>query len=69
MKEANKNFRLIFNIQLIVALACVVYIWFLNYGERDIAWGFLFGIILSILIQALLFLVKPELYGNKNDKV
>ncbi|HEX8334314.1 MAG TPA: hypothetical protein VF622_16955 [Segetibacter sp.] len=70
MTQAKKNARLIFIIQFIVFIALSIYYKSLERGkEKDVAVGIVIGLVFSGVIHCLLFVLKPELYGNNRDKI
>lgn len=63
------NIKFIFIIQCFIVIADFIYWKFLPKGpEKDVSVGVLFGLMLSLIVQLLLFITKPELYGNKTDE-
>ena len=69
MIKSLRNIKFIFIIQFFIVVAAQIYWRLLPKGfEKDISVGVLFGLMLSLIFQTLLFAIKPELYGNKTDE-
>ena len=63
------NIKFIFIIQCFIVVADFIYWRLLPRGsEKDVSVGVLFGLMLSVIVQLLLFTIKPALYGNKTDE-
>ena len=69
MIKSFRNFKFIFIIQFFIVVAAQIYWRLLPKGfEKDISVGVLFGLMLSLIFQLLMFAIRPELYGNKTDE-
>ena len=69
MIKSLRNIKFIFIIQFFIVVAAQIYWRLLPKGfEKDISVGVLFGLMLSLIVQLLLFAINPELYENKADE-